>query len=1400
MGSGKLVTVERGTLERLLRGVTLIPGTTEFGYSVTPVSSGSTKENVRAGSAVADIVRSLDQLAAAAPALRHVSLVVAWHGDDLRCGECEIRPRVETDEKTTTPYAWRVGPVTRDTAVVVSEVEGKPSSGSAPADRSVFEAIAEIKRRGWRVTLYPFILMDVPAGNSLANPYGGSSQPAYPWRGRITCHPAPGQGGTVDKTGDAATQVAAFFGEAEPEDFGWNATDKHVTYAGPAEWSFRRFVLHLAQIAEAAGGVDTFLIGSELVGLTTVRSDADTYPAVGALIALAADVRGMLGADVAISYAADWSEYHSHRPGDGSGDLYFHLDPVWADENIDFIGIDNYLPIADWRDGTAHLDAVAGAASQYDIAYLQEGIEGGEYADWYYASSEDRAAQIRTPITDGGYGKPWVYGNKALRDWWLSAHRNRPGGTEAGSPTAWVPQGKPIRFTEIGCPAVDKGANQPNVFVDAKSSESQSPHFSSGLRDDRAQRAFLEASLGYWMPGEGNNPVSTVTGAAMIDWRNTTVWTWDARPYPAFPNLTALWADGENWARGHWLTGRALPEAGHRPGRRGSVRRFEPRLWTTDFNLATSGAIITRGRDGFDVATTIRRNQDLGAAIWDTAFAFDHPWFRPDEDNDFTGVTWEFTLEVKGDGAPLAGVLGPSLAITTENDGVQYVRLWKCRVNEDDGDIWRNRFRITFDETLLQGFGASGDPVAVDEITRIVIPAVPRDFQGGATCTLRTEIVQDGTYSTVAVTIPGGRQPLPGDVLSIWPFTMATDDHTQLYINSAAPAGSGYPADTFIITPAPAFTWPYANTIPVGAACQITSSADAAPLRDQNEVVLRLRDLVVSGDRASLVADRRRLKPHSLGMTDGWDNAYPLTPELVVERFRDLGYTRLYVMYVGMSHPQSFVWDAGLVRDGETGGWVIDPDLPPVNRPTRIWFEDFARRLAALGIELWISVSFEILNMLCPPDWRQLDADGNPALTGWDPPSSLVSVANLEARAYLGDLAIDFITICRRQGCRVAYQIGEPWTWISAFEPGKPSVLLPPEDWVPFIYDPHLTAAWTAETGLPVPTPQIRSVQIDDAAFAANADYFAFCRGLLGETTNDLTDRVLAAQPGIDTAILVFTPQVLDTRTNVAPALNLPPVEQWGASRFTYLMIEDYDWVILGLRDEMKKTWAVAADLGYPVDRTFYFSGFVLLAENAATQWPLIFDATNDAISRGALQVMPWSREQVWRDGVVWEEPVDGGGAVAGDIAERDGWIARGVDGLGTRVKPGFRQVTPRVTIDVGSLRRTALSAAITGTAAPGARIVLLADGALLPGEADADGAWSVVVAVDDIGPWPIAVWQATGRGIHVPATGTLVVDPVAAPEMDFAGLFSTTMTPVVVGGDGIANEEVEIEIGEVVP
>jgi hypothetical protein len=113
---------------------------------------------------------------------------------------------------------------------------------------------------------------------------------------------------------------------------------------------------------------------------------------------------------------------------------------------------------------------------------------------------------------------------------------------------------------ETGCPAVDLGANQPNLFSDAKSSESALPHGSLGVRDDEMQRRFLQAKLGYWSD-TANVPVSSQTGLPMIPEDRIFVWTWDARPWPDFPVRESVWADGPAHRLGHWVSGRVSSSA-----------------------------------------------------------------------------------------------------------------------------------------------------------------------------------------------------------------------------------------------------------------------------------------------------------------------------------------------------------------------------------------------------------------------------------------------------------------------------------------------------------------------------------------------------------------------------------------------------------------------------------------------------------------------------------------------------------------------------------------------------------------------------------------------------------------------------------------------------------------------
>ena len=302
-----------GRLETMIRAVTLIPGATEFGYDTRAVSrvigrGAYETENRHAPGADTDIVVSLDRLQALCPALERIALVVTWFGTDLRAGHCRIEPRVDRTSKSTTGAAWSVAGRNRASAAQVSRVDGRPAFGGTPSDSSILRAIAELKARGLKVTLVPFVMMDIATGNALGDPWTGSaSQPAYPWRGRITCDPAPGRPGSPDGTAAATAQVAALFGSARADHF--TVSGSAVSYSGPSEWTLSRMVLHCAALAKAAGGVDAILVGSEFEALTRVRSGPGAYPAVDQLVALAAEVKRLAGSGTKISYAANWSEY-----------------------------------------------------------------------------------------------------------------------------------------------------------------------------------------------------------------------------------------------------------------------------------------------------------------------------------------------------------------------------------------------------------------------------------------------------------------------------------------------------------------------------------------------------------------------------------------------------------------------------------------------------------------------------------------------------------------------------------------------------------------------------------------------------------------------------------------------------------------------------------------------------------------------------------------------------------------------------------------------------------------------------------------------------------------------------------------------------------------------------------
>ena len=273
----------------------------------------------------------------------------------------------------------------------MSQVDGRAAYGGTPErpfrrarDRGSEGARAEGAARAVRHDGHP-------GGESLPNPEtGGTGQPAYPWRGRITCDAGAGAAGLAGQDGGGGGR-----GRGVPRRGGagrlFTPGAQTVAYSGPAEWSYRRMVLHYAHLADMAGGVDALPhrlgagrahdapLGDERLSLRGGAAGARGRRALGGRRGRRRFPMRPTGASISGT---------SRRTA--SGDVHFHLDPLWADDE-DRFRRHRPLPPARPTGATSagHADETSGR-SPYDLAYLRSNVRGGEGFDWYYASAEDR--------------------------------------------------------------------------------------------------------------------------------------------------------------------------------------------------------------------------------------------------------------------------------------------------------------------------------------------------------------------------------------------------------------------------------------------------------------------------------------------------------------------------------------------------------------------------------------------------------------------------------------------------------------------------------------------------------------------------------------------------------------------------------------------------------------------------------------------------------------------------------------------------------------------------------------------------------------------------------------------------------------------------------------------------
>ena len=344
---------------------------------------------------------------------------------------------------------------------------------------------------------------------------------------------------------------------------------------------------------------------------------------------------------------------------------------------------------------------------------------------------------------------------------------------------------------------------------------------------------------------------------------------------------------------------------------------------------------------------------------------------------------------------------------------------------------------------------------------------------------------------------------------------------------------------------------------------------------------------------------------HGEQIATAYDDSFNQTPARLLRSAEGLGYRGRIVHYVGMSHYFRL--------EPLGGGHYVSLAGGVLNEPCAAWHRSFAEHAKIRDFDVIWSLSYELFDAHCWNDWKQRAHDGSPALTGWEPPSTLLSPAHEGAMSYLRQVANAFVAIAQAAGLSVLFQIGEPWWWVQ------------PDSGAPCLYD---NATRAALGGSPAIIADMRA-PIEEA----QRNVLDAAGALLAQSTAALAQSVRDAAGGAaEILLLAFTPTVLNPRMPELYRANLPMGWAWPA--FDRLQLEDYDWLTDGADAERRRGIAfVTQRLGYPVARQDYMAGFVLLAEDAETYWPRIDAALDEARERGVTQRFVWAMPQISRDG-----------------------------------------------------------------------------------------------------------------------------------------------------------------------
>lgn len=690
------------------------------------------------------------------------------------------------------------------------------------------------------------------------------------------------------------------------------------------------------------------------------------------------------------------------------------------------------------------------------------------------------------------------------------------------------------------------------------------------------------------------------------------------------------------------------------PPANSTIQRFDARYWVIDYPLSCVATIVADTPDELVVRANFRSNLDSIGLLWHSDDQYGHPLFQYITRTDYSGVVLAF--QAKFDQSE-GGVLTIANA-----QGEHILRLFPYRisgdalvpnprvingVNESTGRLksyplnqvapdatpisgldW---FVVDFDN-LYTGYSFNETKVSPDGVHKMFISISPLHYglgvwakvaDVGRPSKLKTEKVYELTIEnvspdliitrndqlTVQVNFPDVKVGRKGAEIKDWifnSFDFIVGEHR----------GLGTTKRHFkLLAPIDAL-W-------LGGNVSATKLHRPSPIGNV-EAVFRMANMRVTGIGETFIPRRHYPQPeHSMQMTSGYDDTYNLTPWRQVEQTYQLGYRGRWVSYVGMSH----YFKANGKRQGEEFVTVLDKGgLEPLNEPTRYHFENFFDHLAARGYNFVWSSSYEILDSYMPESWKQRNADGGPALSGWNPPSAFIVPTNQECLDYLGAVISQGMELMESAGLKKQFQIGEPWWWDGSYTNNMPC-----------IYDDITRALYTFETGNEVPTPHIRDYTVP--VTEAQRPYLEWLGDKLGQSTNAIRDYVKARHPDSLGSLLFFTPQIMTPSSEMLPIINFPKTH-WQYPEYDFMQMEDYDWLIDNRLELNPLTYEAVEVLGYPKELVDYFLGFVLTPQQTWI-WPNMNIVAKAAKEKGFNSLFVWAYPQVIRDGITYSDQID---------------------------------------------------------------------------------------------------------------------------------------------------------------